>query len=259
MSISTFSTFIYGHYITNDNYAINFNEGSGELLASVAVGSYTVTDFASQVELSLNSAGTFTYTVTYDRDTRKITIASVSGNFDLLITSGTQSAVSTFALLGYTGADVTGAATYTGDSDTGSEYQPQFKLQDYISSEDWRAASLANVNKSASGRVEVVKFGDEQFVQGNIKYATDIAQPDALVIKNNVTGVANLRVFMRYIVNKRPIEFVADLVTTATFEKVILESSPDFKDGTGYKLKELYSTGLPGYYETGPLVFRVIA
>lgn len=160
--------------------------------------------------------------------------------------------------MGFAATDVTGLLTYTGGNASGSMYAPQFKLQDHISTDDWRAASSATINKAANGRVEVVKFGDEMFFQGNISYVTNITQPDSVVIKNNATGLTELRSFMQYIINKSPIEFMPDIDTPATFIKAILESSPGFKDGTGYKLKEMYDKQLPGYFETGALIFRVV-
>jgi len=258
MALSTFSTFYYGHSVTTGNLNINFDEGSGELLAVVVVDSYSATAFAAAIQTALNSAGTYTYTVVFDRATRKITIASASGNFSLLAATGTEVATGLWVLMGFAATDLSAAATYTGDAVSGSVYSPQFKLQDHISTADWKAASSATVNKTASGRVEVIKFGDEEFMQANIKYATDIAQPDAIIIKNAASGLTNLRTFMQYAIEKKPIEYMADIDTPATFEKMLLESSPGFKNGTGYKLKELYGQGLPGYFETGSLVLRVI-
>lgn len=258
MALSTFSTFYYGHNVTSDNQYINFDEGSGDIAATIAVGSYTPTDFATAIQTAMNAAGTYTYTVTFDRDDRTITIASSSGNFSLLASSGDNVDFGAWTLMGFAATDVSGSSSYTGGSASGSQYSPQFKLQDYISSSDWRQASSATVNKTASGRVEVIKFGDEQFIQANIKYVNNYTQPDNNVIKNSATGVADLRTFMQYIINKRPFEFIPDIDTPSTYEEVLLESSPGFKDGTGYKLRELYDQGLAGYYETGPLVFRVV-
>jgi hypothetical protein len=256
MSLSTFSKFYYGYEITTDNYIINFDEGGSELSAEVAVGAYTFTTFLTAIETALNSAGALTYTVTGNRTTRIITIAA-SGNFSLLTSTGTQLGASPFSLMGFTGADRTGDDTYAGNTAAGSSYAPQFILQDHVATTDWKMASQATVNKTADGRVEVVKFGDEQFMQANIKYATDIGQ-DGVVIHTNASGVANLRTFMEWLIKKYPIEYMADVDTVATFENLILESSPDSQNGTGYKLKELYDIGLPGYFETGILKFRVV-
>jgi len=51
---------------------------------------------------------------------------------------------------------------------------------------------------------------------------------------------------------------MANTADRSTFEKVILESTGESKDGVGFKIKEMYDQGLPGYYESGTLVFRVV-
>lgn len=258
MSISTFSTFYYGHTVDTTNNKIDFNEGSGEITAQIAIGSYSATEYATQVQTAMNAVGSFTYTVTFSRTTRKLTIATSDGNFSLLAATGSSIATGAWSLMGFAATDLSGAQTYTSDGTSGSQFSPQFKLQDYVASTDWQQAAAASVNKTASGRVEVVKFGDEQFIQANMTYLTNITQPDSVVIKSSASGFSDARTFMQYLINKRPVEFMPDIDTPATFEKVILESTPSSKDGTGYKFKELYDKGLPGYYETGTLVFRVV-
>lgn len=259
MSISTFSTFYYGHNVTTSNHKINFDEGSGELTATITLGAYSLTDFVTAVQTAMNAAGTYTYTVSVNRSTRIITIATSDGNFSLLASTGSNIASGAWSLMGFDATDVSGSMSYDGDNASGSAYSPQFKLQDYVSTNEWKSASSATVNKTTSGRVEVIKFGDEEFFEANIKYVTDISQPNNTLIKNNASGLSDLNTFMQYIINKRTIEFIPDIDTPATFEKVLLESAPGFSDGTGYKLRELYARGLPGYYETGTLVFRVVS
>jgi hypothetical protein len=160
--------------------------------------------------------------------------------------------------MGFTQAgDLTATTTYTGATVAGDAYSPQFKLQDYVSKDDLQEAVDATVNETASGKVEVVKFGTRQFYEFNIKYATDISQTTG-VITNNATGVADLRRFLQFLVTKAPCEFMPDSATTSTFDNVILESTEQSSKGVGYKLKELYDQNLPGYYQTGKLRFRVV-
>jgi hypothetical protein len=256
MALSTFSCFYYGFEITSENNRINFSEGAGELTATVTVGSYTHTDVIAAVATALNNVGGLVYTVTLNRATRAITIAA-TGTFSLLTTSGTQSANSPFSLLGFTGADKTGLSTYTGTA-SGFNYEPQFRLQEYVPLEHWTGAALASVNKSASGRVEVVKFGDESFMQCDIKYANNVIQPDNDIIKSNASGVEDLLSFMNFLITKGPIEFIPDIDTPNTFYKLLLESTPDSKDGVSFKLKERYDQGLPDWYDTGILKFRQV-
>src|SRR6185503_364885 len=99
-----------------------------------------------------DDVGALTYTVTANRSSRTITIATTS-TFSLLVSSGTHTGTAPWSLMGFTGSDRTGASTYTGNAASGSEYRPQFLLQNYISSDDWQQAADASVNKTASGRV----------------------------------------------------------------------------------------------------------
>lgn len=255
--ISTFSGFIYGFTVDEDNRYLDFKEGGAELSATVAVGSYSLAQMLSAVQDALNQAGARVYTLSASRSTRKITIAATGGNFSLLTASGSHFSSSIFSLLGFTGADRTGAATYLGNTTAGSYYAPQFKLQKYISKDDLQQATQATVNKTASGRVEVIKFGTEKFYEMNITYITNIRQ-DNSIIKTNLTGVADARAFMQYAVLKAPFDFIPDVDTPTTFDVVMLETTTISAQGTGYQLNELYDKALPGYFETGKLRLRVI-
>lgn len=257
MSLTTLSKFYYGHTVTDANNKINFKEGVPELTATLNIGSYTLTDYAAEVKRALDAAGALTYTVSVARSTRVLTV-SAGSNFSLLTTSGSNASITAFTMMGFSGADKTGASTYSGAAGSGSVFTPQFILQDHISSDDWQQSVDAVVNKSASGQIEVVRFGVESFVQFKIRYATNIAQPSAGPITNSSTGLTDLRTFMQYIITKAPIEYMADKDTPTTWQDLILESNPDSQTGTGYKHKELYDRGMPGYFETPILKMRVV-
>lgn len=256
MSLSTFSKFYYGHEVTLDNNTIDINEGSGELTAEIAVGTYSLTDFLAALESALNTAGVLTYTCTLNRTTRKITITA-TGTFSLLISTGSSVGTSAFTLAGFTGADKTAASTYTGNIGSGSEYRPQFILQDHVPPENYKKNVQATVNEAASGLIEVVRFGVVRFIQCSIKFITDLAM-DGVIIKNNPDGVDDANDFMNYITKIAPVEFMPDISDSSTFNTVQLESTPQSKDGIDYTLKERYDMGLPGIFETGILTFRVI-
>jgi hypothetical protein len=256
MALDNFSIFYYGHEITVSNNIINFDEGGGELAATLEVGFYSLTDFAIEVQRALNDAGALTYTVSVNRTTRLITI-SAGSNFSLLFDTGTQAAVAPFTLLGFDEDDFTGASTYTGTLPSGSQYVPQFRLQNYSSSDDNISLIDAVVNKSANGRVQVVRFGTERFFEMAMKYLTNTAM-DGQVILNNPNGLADARDFFEYAVNKAPMEFMPSISARSTFYKVLLESTPESRDGVAYKLKEMVNQNIPGLYETGNLKFRLL-
>lgn len=257
MSLSTFSRFHYGLTVSNTNNKLNFSEGAGELTATIAVGTYSFADLFTAVKTALDAAGANTYGLSVDRSTRIITI-NADANFELLTSSGSNDSVSIFPLLGFNQAsDLTGADTYDGDTAAALVYEPQFVLQDYDAPENWKERESPSVNMSASGLVEVVSFGLVSFINMSIKFITDKAH-DNYVIKNNPTGVADAQAFFEAITARGVFEFMPDKDTPNTFHKVILESMDGNNTGTGYKLKELRSQNLPGYYEVNNIKLRVI-
>lgn len=258
MALNTFSIFYYGFDITSNTQFINFDEGSGELSASVAIQSYTLTDLLTAIKTSLDSVGTQTYTVSVNRQTRIVTISAAS-NFDLLVSTGSQAGASPFELLGFTGStDLTGQNSYSGQSPAGSFYEPQFKLQDYNDQNKDQTKIDASVNESASGDIEVISFGTRKIINASFKYITDVTPQDGYVIKNNSNGISDAESFFQFLIEKKPLEFMPDINDRNTFIKVLLEGTNNNRDGTGYKLTELVGQGLPGYYEINNVKFRVI-
>jgi hypothetical protein len=161
MSLTTFSTLYYGHVVSADNNSIAFDEGGPELIAEIDVGSYTLTDYVLAVQDALNNTGALTYTATLDRVNRLVTI-SATGTFALLVSTGSTVGTSAYPMIGFSGTDRTAAATYQGNLGSGSEYRPQYILQDFIPSTNYKRNVLASVNESASGIIEVVRFGLQQ-------------------------------------------------------------------------------------------------
>ena len=256
MALNKMSSFYYGHNVTSSNSKIDFNEGSSDLVATLNVGDYSLTEYVTEVQRALNESGALTYTVSVARATRYITIAA-SGTFSLKAATGDNVSNAIWAMSGFPSTDVSGAATYTGTSGSGSSFTPQFFLQKYISFDDQESSSYSSVNKSAGGAVEVVSFGTENFMNCDIMYQTDITQATGSIIEHDASGVSNLRTFMQYITKKRKIEFIPDRDTTATFTKCLLESTPSSGEGTGFVLNELLGS-LPGYFSSGTLRFRKV-
>lgn len=254
--LTTYSKFYFGYVINNDNYILNFDEGGPELVANLNPSEYTLTDFATEIERALNDVGALAYTVSVNRSTRQLTIAA-SGIFSLLASTGSGVGTSPFSLMGFSATDLTGSTTYTGTNASGSSYSPQFKMQSYIPSTLWQEAADSSVNKTSSGIVEVIKFGTIKFLQMQFKYINEFVQECHSPIREDLSALSNIETFLQYLTTRAPLEFMADENTPNTFETVILESSSSYRDGTGYKLNELYSQDLPGYFETEVLKFRV--
>jgi hypothetical protein len=262
MALNTFSIFYYGLKITGGTSAnnnLNFlepNDGNVELTAVIDPGTYTYSELITAITTAMNAVGDLDYTVTVDRDTQVMTIASTD-TFELLIGTGSQKGISPFVLLGFTGSvDLTGASTYTGDSPSGDSYSPQFILQDYDDKDNFKERNDPSVNVAASGEVEVVSFGLVSFYRFGIKFITNLAM-DGKVIKNNPTGVADARRFFESITERGAFEIMTDISNRSNFSKVILDALDGSRTGTGYRLKELTARNLPGYYEVNNIKLRV--
>jgi len=255
--IKTWSKFNYGIQISTSNNKLDFSEGSGQLTATLESGDYTLGEFAEAVSTAMNTVGALDYTATLDRATNQVTLSAPS-NFSLLLSSGTNIGVSYADLLGFMQVvDLTGASTYTGSDPAGFEYFPQFLLQSYVPPEHQRKSADATINKSGSGRVEVVRFGIERFIDMDIRFITNLPM-DHNVIRNNPNGLADAIEFLNDISEKNRFEFVPDVDLPDNYYKVILESFPGYENGTGFKLKELYGQNLPDIYETGVMKLRVV-
>lgn len=260
MTIQTIPVFYYVNGITKDNNLLNFVEpliSASELTATLAVGSRSMTDLMTEVARALTDAGANDYTAVFDRDTRIVTI-SADSDFDLLVLSGSNLGLSAYGLIGFTGSDQTGGATYDGDGAMGSTYSPQFKPQSFKSFDNNNEGILSSVNESASGVLEVVTFGDRRFMEMNLTFITDRLRAKGGPIRNSQTAVADIRAFLEFLIGKSNLEFMPSESDLATFNKVILESTRKSKQGTSYELRELISRNLEDYYETGILKFRKV-
>lgn len=257
MTIKTKSSFYYGHEVTATNNSIPFNEGGGELVATLNIGSYSLTNYAIEVARAMNVVGGQIYATVVDRTTRQITV-SAPGNFDLLFGTGSTASISAASLMGFNAVDTGSDVSHQGENGSGLDYRPQFLLQDFVDFQDNVRASEASVNVSASGVTEVVKFGNNEIMAGNIKYITDEMVGGCLAssIENNPTGVQDYRTFISFITGKGDLEFIPDRDNPNSFTTCFLESTPESREGVNYRIKELYGEGLIGFFESGRLEFR---
>lgn len=261
--ITTKSKFYYGHTIDEDNNFLDFKEGAGsELTATLDIGEYTLTDFVTELARALNAAAdTLTFTVSINRSTRIITI-SADGAFTILGATGTHTGNTCLTLAGFANSDTGSATSHAGTSASGSEWKPQWTIQNYVSFDDNVSSVDGFVRESTSGVIEAISYGRRYIMEANFRFITDVPQSpmssanSSLELENDSSGVANARSFLTYAITKAPMEFMPDRSDVSTFEDCILESTPESPDGLAFKLKELYSLNLSGYYETGVLTFR---
>jgi hypothetical protein len=100
--------------VTATNKYIDFDEGAGELVATLTTGTYTAQTLVAEIKVRMDAAGG-TYTVSYDELTGKFTISSTP-NFTIRWLNGTHHATNVSGLLGYSNAaNDTGTNTFIGD------------------------------------------------------------------------------------------------------------------------------------------------
>ena len=143
---------------------IDFDEGGGELTATLIVGTYTAIELCLEIENKMDTAGG-TYTISYSETTGKFTISSGS-NFTLRWLTGTHAADNVADLIGFDKtANDTGTLTYTGDyvrihtsenmvNDFGSAYQYDF-------------IALLNHNLTATSAL-IIKGADDAAMTTNV-------------------------------------------------------------------------------------------
>jgi hypothetical protein len=101
--------------VGSGNCKIDFDEGSGELTATLTLGDYASgASIASEMQTQLNAEGANTYTVVYT-DQHYIKITS-SGSFSLLWSTGTNSSDSVASDIGFDSTDLSGALEYEAQS-----------------------------------------------------------------------------------------------------------------------------------------------
>lgn len=256
-ALNTNSKFYYGWKITTANKYIDFNDGAVKV-AELKVGSYTSSTLALEIKKQLDALSTIDFTVTFNRVTRKFTIAGTS-TFSLLFGSGVNSAQSPFELLGYTGTDKTGASSYLAQNVSAYQYSTQFYLQSYKDTSTNRKAIDGVINKSASGAIEVIKFGNERFMECEMNFITNLPQEVGSIVRTNQTGREDFIQFIEYCTEKSEVEFMKNENDTTDFQSFILESTESDSKGLDYDLIETYDKGLPYYYKSGKLKFRLIS
>jgi hypothetical protein len=112
--------------ITAATKYIDFDYGSTDFLATLTVKTYkTPHDLAREIATKMSDGGAATISCSYSNLTGKFTISKASGTLNLLWNTGSNTANSAAAKLGFsTAADSTGALTYT--STTAQSYDPAY-------------------------------------------------------------------------------------------------------------------------------------
>lgn len=169
---------------TNDK--LDFDEGSGELTATIPSATYTSTTLAAELKTQLDAAGTDTYTVAFNVTTGLWTISSDGTALSLLWDTGTNTATSIGDSLGYdTASDDTGSLSY--GSASASIHTEESVLIDLQSIEEVDAFAIVFDPKRGNKLSTLA----EVRIQANATPSFSSPAVDEVVTFDSVAGVYN--------------------------------------------------------------------
>lgn len=253
-TLRTRSCFFYGTSVTTLNRSIDFDEGAGEIQATLDVGDYSFTEYITAFVLAMNIAGNQVYTATIDRDTGTWTL-SAPNPFSIKGLTGSRAATSAWPMAGFGALDHTGDDSYEAPNRVGEIYELQYPASDYLAAEDNIHKEQATYNFTASGVSQIISFDDSSRIRMNIILITNKLNLKNDPFFSNASGVQDARDFMTYAVTKSRMEFMPDTDNKAVFHTCLLESTREDRSGLLFELKNM---GAADFYETGVLTFRKV-
>lgn len=249
MALKNASLFLYNYQISATNQFISFATGAGEVppntrTATIPIGFYSLTSLCTAIASALTTADPLhTYTVTANRNVggglqNRITIATTNSYFGIYFATGNPSNPAT--LLGFTGADLTGATSYTGTLTSGTVLIPERVAYSYLPPSAMNK-NFGKLNVSASGLKEAIVFSIQQFIQAQFKHI-----PEA--------NLSNWLLLIQWMIQQRAFEFTPDITVPNTFYQVTLEEP---NQGLELNLTEMLGD-FPFYYQTPLMKFRLV-
>ncbi len=167
---------------TNDRIDFEESDGGTELTANLTSGIYTADTLCTHVAAQLNSAGTDTFTCTYNYLTSTFTITSDGSWLNLLWATGANLYRTAALLLGYrTDADDTGALIFTSDD---SVLGVPGELEQACIEIAYRM-----YQQSTLGRGSFDKESEKMTEGGTLKFNTDPIPPHVKRILDHYTRV----------------------------------------------------------------------
>lgn len=252
-TIKTIPKFFYGTTVTRFNWSIDFDEGGGELQATLNVGNYSASEYIAEVQRAMRAAGSQDYIVQLDRETGLVEI-SADDPFDLLALTGSRTATGAWEMLGATAGDKTGSNSYTLENHMGSVYVAQYYPKQYVKEEHSFELEDATVSTTPIGYAQVASFGDGARIPMNLTLITNLTGLKNPGFVENINGEGDFMTFIKYAMGKGRLEFMPDRDNPGEFVKCFLEATAQDRDAKKFKLQNI----AVDFYESGLLTFRKV-
>lgn len=253
------SIFYYGISVTDENNMIDLIVSGLPVSIEIPVASYTPKEF----EAILNELFSDVYSVgaieiTFDRETKSLVFDPQLEEIYFKFLTGPNNAKSAHELLGFTKTDIDVLSPTSSYFDICKEYITQFPIQSYLPTNKNRKARDGVVNKTASGAQEVIKFGYDRYMEGEMLFITNIDQRESDAIRHNENGVDDYISLVEWLTDKKKVEFMENVNNRNIYQILFLDSTEQASTGLDYKLIEMYDRGLPFYYRSGTLKFLLV-
>jgi hypothetical protein len=216
--------------ITTSNNKIDFDDGSGEINASITAQTYKdPKELSDAIATAMNGLTSDTVTVSYSSTTGTFTVASDGVTFELLFSTGANTAETIAGAIGFAVSDQTGATTYTGGSaiDLSSPQNPVFDDSDPL------AAKNNEVMIGDAGDITCFEASSISFSMGTPK--TDILSVCAASGKSGS------------IINERSVS----VDVTALLNQYDSEKFSRFRENTETRFQFSFGTKVGGNWEAG--------
>lgn len=249
MALTSRSLFLYGFQITASNQFITFGTsvlevGMNARTAVLALGFYSLSTLLSEVERALISADpTHIYTATADRTImsgtqNRVTIATNFTYLSIYFSTGNPS--NPASTLGFSGADLTGATSYTGTSTCGTAFSPNMEGYSFLPIQ-YMKKNFGVTSISASGLKESIVFSLQQFWQVQFKY----------IPESSATN--DWEPLINWMVQQKELDFTPNITSPGVFYSGTLD---DPGKGLELSLSEMLPN-FPFQYQTPMMKFRL--
>lgn len=250
MALSDRSLFLYGFEVTELNRSMDFRAVALETprLATLRLGFYSLSSLAQEIVRAMQEVDPANeYEVTIDRTQNgglenRVTISTNGTFLEILFASGIRAASSCYSLIGFVGADLTGATSYTGTQTAGTTLVPTligYNFQAITQRQKIQGA----INKAASGDRESVVYQRIKYWRVEFKYEPKL--------KIDTEWEA----LMGWMIEQKLVEFTPEISSPNVVYEGYLDSSPGDGKGLGFEMKEMLPE-FPNFYTTGSLVFQ---
>ncbi len=225
--------------VTRGNNKLDFDEGGGEVTATLTVGLYTSAGLATEVQTRLNEVGAFmALTCVYSDTTHKVTIGTDIA-LNLLVKTGASREISSWKLLGYDpSADLTGSTSYEAADALFSDPDAEHVLR--VNAQGYKDDASGTYTGSASALINVGPDILRTLLRLFMRKPSSVI--DETTFANARSKLANVALTM-YLNREQSTQKIFDILEFSTVANIVV-------DGSGKVFYKAYTGEVPASTKT---------